>query len=139
MINNPVLIEQILKDIKNIDKEDLDKAFEEVEKELKSEEQIENAYWKGYIQKQNEAMEICKQCKYIKKIKELESEKQKLIEKLEEKQAEIDSLNEFYETYDINYEGQTVLIDRNRFKEVIGADKDFSILVVNKLPEVEEN
>lgn len=49
-----------------------------------SKEEIENAYWKGYIQKQNEAMEICKQCKYIKKVKELESEKQKLIEKLEE-------------------------------------------------------
>ena len=26
----------------------------------------ESAYWKGYIQKQNEAMEICKMCKYRK-------------------------------------------------------------------------
>lgn len=46
-------------------------------------EEIEKAYWKGYIAKQNEAMEICKQCKYIKKVKHLESDKQKLIEKLE--------------------------------------------------------
>lgn len=44
----------------------------------------EKAYWEGYIQKQNEAMEICKQCKYIKKVKQLECDKQKLIEKLEE-------------------------------------------------------
>ena len=48
-----------------------------------SKEEIEKAYWKGYIAKQNEAMEICKQCKYIKKVKQLESDKQKLIEKLE--------------------------------------------------------
>ena len=49
-----------------------------------SKEEKEKAYWKGYITKQNEAMEICKQCKYIKKVKQLESDKQKLIEKLEE-------------------------------------------------------
>lgn len=48
-----------------------------------SKEEKEKAYWKGYIAKQNEAMEICKQCKYIKKARELESDKQKLIEKLE--------------------------------------------------------
>ncbi len=62
-----------------------------------------------------------------------------LLEKLEEKQKEIDDLNQFYETYEINYEGQAVLIDRNKFKEVIGADKEFSILVVNALPSIEEN
>lgn len=50
-----------------------------------SKEEIEKAYWKGYIAKRNEAMEICKQCKYIKKVKQLESDKQKLIEKLEER------------------------------------------------------
>lgn len=49
-----------------------------------SKEEIEKAYWEGYIAKQNEAMEICRQCKYIKKVKKLESDKQKLIEKLEE-------------------------------------------------------
>lgn len=70
---------------------------------------------------------------------QLESDKQKLIDKLEEKQKEIDDLNQFYETYEINYEGQAVLIDRNKFKEVIGADKGFSILVVNALPSIEEN
>ena len=48
----------------------------------------ENSYWQGYIQKQNEAMEICKQCKYIKKVKQLKSDKQKLIEKLEEDNEE---------------------------------------------------
>ena len=48
-----------------------------------SKEEIEKAYWEGYIAKQNEAMETCKQCKYIKKVKQLESDKQKLIEKLE--------------------------------------------------------
>lgn len=29
-------------------------------------------YWKGYIQKQNESMEICKICRYRTKFKELE-------------------------------------------------------------------
>lgn len=33
-------------------------------------------------------MEICKQCKYIKKVKHLESREQKLIEKLEEDKKE---------------------------------------------------
>lgn len=30
---------------------------------MKNKEEIEKAYWEGYIQKQKEAMEICKQCK----------------------------------------------------------------------------
>lgn len=38
----------------------------------------------GFSQKQNEAMQICKQCKYIKKLRQLETKHQKLIEKLEE-------------------------------------------------------
>lgn len=46
--------------------------------------ELEKTYWEDYIQKQNEAMQICKQCKYIKKSKELETKQQKLIEKLEE-------------------------------------------------------
>lgn len=53
-------------------------------------EEIEKAYWKGYIAKQNEAMEICKQCKYIKKVKQLESREQKLIEKLEEESKQLE-------------------------------------------------
>lgn len=51
-------------------------------KELET--KLEKVYWEGYIQKQNEAMQICKQCKYIKKARELETKNQKLIEKLEE-------------------------------------------------------
>ncbi len=35
MINNPKLIKEIIQDIENTSKEDLDKAIEEVEKELK--------------------------------------------------------------------------------------------------------
>ena len=47
----------------------------------------ESAYWKGYIQKQNEAMEICKICKYRKKyFKRIEEEaKQYFEKKVEEK------------------------------------------------------
>ena len=48
-------------------------------------EEIEKAYWNGYTQKQIEATEICKQCKYRKKARSLEIDKQKLIEKMEEK------------------------------------------------------
>lgn len=58
------------------------------------ETKLENIYWQGYIQKQNEAMEICKQCKYIKKAKKLETDKQKLIEKLEECAESYYTLNE---------------------------------------------
>lgn len=39
-----------------------------------SKEETENAYWEGYIQKQNKAIEICKECKYIKRAKKLENE-----------------------------------------------------------------
>ena len=66
-----------------------------------SKEEIEKAYWKGYIAKQNEAMEICKQCKYIKKVKQLESDKQKLIEKLVEDIDELETLNDNYTDADI--------------------------------------
>lgn len=51
---------------------------------MQNKEEIEKAYWKGYIQKQNEAMEIRKQCKYIKKARKLETREQKLVEKLKE-------------------------------------------------------
>lgn len=44
---------------------------------MTSKEEIEKAYWEGYIAKQNEAMEICKQCKYIKKVRQLESKLKK--------------------------------------------------------------
>lgn len=50
---------------------------------MQSKEEIEKKYWEGYIQKQNEAVEICKQCKYRKKARELEAREKKLIEKLE--------------------------------------------------------
>lgn len=60
-------------------------------------EEIEKAYWEGYIAKQNEAMEICKQCKYIKKVKQLESDKQKLIEKLEKANKEDTNTVKYYE------------------------------------------
>ena len=39
--------------------------------ELEIERAKEESYWKGYIQKQNEAMQICKKCKYIEKVKKL--------------------------------------------------------------------
>lgn len=45
----------------------------------------ESAYWEGYAQKQKEAIEICKQCKDRNKVKQLETNKQKIIEKLEER------------------------------------------------------
>lgn len=40
---------------------------------MQSKEEIEKAYWQGYIQKQNETMEICKQCKYMKETRKLEN------------------------------------------------------------------
>lgn len=43
----------------------------------------EEAYWKGYIQKQKEAEEICKMCKYRKRYKEL-TEKSETLDKVTE-------------------------------------------------------
>lgn len=38
--------------------------------EAEKEKIKEDSYWEGYIQKQNEAMQICKMCKYRKKVME---------------------------------------------------------------------
>ncbi len=63
-------------------------------------EETEKAYWEGYIQKQNEAVEICKQCKYRKKARELETKYQKLIEKLEEyKYTEVNDIENIINFY----------------------------------------
>ena len=56
---------------------------------MKSKEEIEKAYWKGYVERSVEAQEICKQCKSRKKAKQLETDKQKLIEKLQEDKLKI--------------------------------------------------
>lgn len=40
----------------------------------------EEDYWKGYIQKQNEAVEICKICKYRKKSETLDKVKDMLVD-----------------------------------------------------------
>lgn len=53
-----------------MNKEEIEKAKEE-------------AYWKGYIQKQKEAEEICKMCKYRKRYKEL-TEKSETLDKVTE-------------------------------------------------------
>lgn len=72
--------------------------------------EIEKAYWQGYIAKQNEAIEICKICKYMKKARDLESEnyeqnniinsyieeREKLIDKLEQDIEELEILNDNY-------------------------------------------
>ncbi len=44
----------------------------------------DDSYWKGYIQKQNEAMEICKQCKYRKKANKYDSLVMEIKDKIEE-------------------------------------------------------
>ncbi len=48
----------------------------------------DDSYWQGYIQKQNEAMEICKQCKYRKKANKYDS----LVKKLEVKIEELEKI-----------------------------------------------
>lgn len=57
---------------------------ENIELKKKVEQIKIEAYWQGYIAKQNEAVEICKQCKCREKARGLETQKQELIEKLEE-------------------------------------------------------
>lgn len=46
-------------------------------------EEKDDNYWKGYIQKQKEAEEICKMCKYRKTYKELK-QKQSILDKVTE-------------------------------------------------------
>lgn len=56
-------------------------------------------YWKGYIEKQKEAIEICKICKYRKRYKELEQKESildKVTDKLKERIKDLDNLKENY-------------------------------------------
>lgn len=47
----------------------------------------EESYWKGYLQKQSEAVEICKMCKYRKNYKEL-TKKSEILDKITDKLQE---------------------------------------------------
>lgn len=49
----------------------------------KEEIEKDDNYWKGYIQKQNEAEKICKMCKYRKRYKELK-QKESILDKIAE-------------------------------------------------------
>ena len=59
--------------------------LEEYIKQLEKDK--EEAYWKGYIQKQKEAEEICKMCKYRKRYKEL-TKKEEILNKVKDKLKE---------------------------------------------------
>lgn len=50
-------------------------------------EEKEDNYWKGYIEKQKEAEEICKMCKYRKKYRKL-IEKESILDKVTDKLKE---------------------------------------------------
>lgn len=50
----------------------------------KEEIEKEDNYWKGYIEKQKESIEICKMCKYRKRYKELK-QKETILDKVTEK------------------------------------------------------
>ena len=60
----------------------------------KKEIEKDDNYWKGYIQKQKEAEEICKMCKYRKRYKEL-TKKEEILDKLTDKLKE-DIENNYY-------------------------------------------
>lgn len=62
-----------------MNKEEIEKAKEE-------------AYWKGYVQKQKEAGEICKMCKYRKRYKEL-TEKESILDKIKDFVTKISTEN----------------------------------------------
>ena len=72
---------------------------------------VSDSYYKGYIQKQNEAIQICKECKCRDKSRKVEIEKADIIEKLEKRKNQnnqrygqaIDN-DDFPEMYE--YEGQ---------------------------------
>ncbi len=49
-----------------------------------SKEEKNDSYWQGYIQKQIEAMEICKQCKYRNKANKYDSLVKMIKDKIED-------------------------------------------------------
>lgn len=53
----------------------------------KEEIEKEDNYWKGYIEKQKESIEICKMCKYRKRYKELK-QKETILDKVTDKLKE---------------------------------------------------
>ena len=57
-------LERISKELDNVATDQILIAIKELKQE--NNKQNESAYWKGYVQKQNEAVEICKMCKYRK-------------------------------------------------------------------------
>ena len=64
--------------------------IEEYIKQLEKDK--EEAYWKGYVQKQKEAEEICKMCKYRKRYKEL-TEKESILDKIKDFVTKISTEN----------------------------------------------
>lgn len=66
-----------------------------------SKEEKEKAYLEGYIAKQNEAMEICKQCKYIKKVRQLKTKLKKYeLETIPRLEGELSASKQVHE-YDV--------------------------------------
>lgn len=55
--------------------------------------------------------------------------------RLTAKEKEVEDLNEFYETYDIGYETNTVFIGKKEFLECIGVDEDFDMFILNNFEE----
>lgn len=76
-------------------------------------EQLEDNYNKGYIERDALAQQICKECKYKNKARELETKEQKLIEKLEE---DIKKANEIIEDNDYRYIQEVIDEAYERFK-----------------------
>ena len=66
------------------------RVLEEYIKQLEKDK--EEAYWKGYVQKQKEAEEICKMCKYRKRYKEL-TEKESILDKIKDFVTKISTEN----------------------------------------------
>ena len=101
MENVAVAYETLIHDISLI----ADASIEEIA------QAVSDSYYKGYIQKQNEAIQICKECKCRDKSRKLEIEKADIIEKLEKRKNQnnqrygqaIDN-DDFPEMYE--YEGQ---------------------------------
>lgn len=66
-------------------------------------EEKDDNYWKGYIQKQKEAEEICKMCKYRKTYKELK-QKESILDKVTDKLKEdIEKAKEQIKHYERQY------------------------------------
>lgn len=78
-------VKKLLEKIEQTPNKIIEEAIDNLSKKMNKEEiEKDDNYWKGYIEKQKEAEEICKMCNYRNKYKEVKEILDKVTDKLKE-------------------------------------------------------